>query len=139
MTPATPQNALPVSGQQTTPPSTETTPMSQPQAKSESPDYQRSVALLNDLKRQKAENKKFVQIYDSTKKSYIDYVNPKTNRPVSVDLMIAKVENDLATSRVATFTPEDQSPYGILTPTQQPIGLQPVGITPSSELSPTEQ
>jgi len=139
LAPATPQNASPVSGQQTTPPPTETTPMSQPQAKSESSDYQRSVALLNDLKRQKAENNKFVQRYDSTKKGYIDYINPKTNRPVSLDLMIAKIENELASSRVATFTPEDQSPYGILTPTQQLIGLQPVGITPSSELSPTEQ
>ena len=139
MTPATPQNALPVSGQKTTPTSPETVPTAQPQAKSESPDYQRSVALLNDLKRQKAENKKFVQSYDSTKKSYIDYINPKTNRPVSLDLMIAKVENDLANLRVATFSPENPTPFGILTPTQQPIGLQPVGITPSSELSPTGQ
>ena len=139
MTPATPQNALPVSGQKTTPTSPETVPTAQPQAKSESPDYQRSVALLNELKRQKAENKKFVQSYDSTKKSYIDYVNPKTNRPVSLDLMIAKVENDLANLRVATFSPKNPTPFGILTPTQQPIGLQPVELTPASTISPTEQ
>jgi hypothetical protein len=139
MTPATPQNASPVAGQQTTPASPETVPTAQPQAKSESPDYQRSVAVLNDLKRQKAENKKFVQSYDPTKKSYIDYINPKTNRPVSLDLMIAKIENDLANLRVATFSPENPTPFGILTPTQQPIGLQPVELMPASTISPTEQ
>jgi hypothetical protein len=124
--------------QPTAQPSTPETPTTQPVDNTDSFDYQRSVALLNALKKQKAENKKFVQNYDEKKKAYIDYINPRTNRPVPLDLYIANVENNLAALRIATFTPQNPAPYSILTPTQQPIGLQPVELTPASTIFPTE-
>lgn len=73
-------------------------------------DLVRNKALLEELKRQKAIGNRFFQVYttnpsDPSKKVWVDWINPSSKKPVSIDYMIQRVESATTSAFGPTGSP----------------------------------